>query len=347
MISLKNLNVTFSNDGHTVNALKDVSLEIEKSEIFGIVGYSGAGKSTLVRCINLLTRPDSGDVIVNGDNLTKIDKKTLRKKRTKIGMIFQHFNLFATRTIFENVYYPLKHSKLSERERKEKVEELLKLVDIYDKKDTYPSKLSGGQRQRVAIARALANDPDILLCDEATSALDPQNTTAILKLLKKLNEKLKLTIVLITHEMQVIKSICTRCAVMENGHVVESGSVLEIFSKPKHSLTKDFIETTYHTEDVLETLKENIDDVLDENKKLVRLDYVGSSTLDPIILDIFKRFDVVTSILWGNVEFINKTPIGVLIVSMSGKCKNILHSFEYMRLKDIEVKELILEAKND
>lgn len=277
----------------------------------------------------------------------KIIRERTRKKRMKIGMIFQHFNLFSTRTIFENVYYPLKHSKLKESERIKKVESLLKLVDIYEKRDEYPIKLSGGQRQRVAIARALANDPDILLCDESTSALDPQNTSQILKLLKRLNEELGLTIVIITHEMQVVKSICTRCAVMEDGNIVESKSVLEIFSNPEHRLTREFIESTIQSEEVLETLKNNKDVVVTENSKLVRLDYTGDSTLEPIIVELYKKFDVVTSILCGNIEFIQDTPLGVLIVILKGDCKNILKSFEYMKDKNIRVTELKLEEENE
>ena len=347
MIEIKNVSVAFENKNKVVNALRNVSLDIKEKEIFGIVGYSGAGKSTLVRCINLLTRPDSGEIYIKGEDLTKLSEKELRKKRMKIGMIFQHFNLFSTRTIFENVYYPLKHSKLKESERIKKVESLLKLVDIYEKRDEYPIKLSGGQRQRVAISRALANDPDILLCDESTSALDPQNTSQILKLLKRLNEELGLTIVIITHEMQVVKSICTKCAVMEDGNIVESKSVLEIFSNPEHRLTREFIESTIQSEEVLETLKNNKDVVVTENSKLVRLDYTGDSTLEPLIVELYKKFDVVTSILCGNIEFIQDTPLGVLIVILKGDCKNILKSFEYMRDKNIRVTELKLEEENE
>ena len=199
----------------------------------------------------------------------------------------------------------------------------------------------------MAIARALANDPDILLCDESTSALDPQNTSQILKLLKRLNEELGLTIVIITHEMQVVKSICTKCAVMEDGNIVESKSVLEIFSNPEHRLTREFIESTIQSEEVLETLKNNKDVVVTDKSKLVRLDYTGDSTLEPIILELYKKFDVVTSILWGNVEFIQDTPLGVLIVILKGDCKNILKSFEYMREKNIRVTELKLEEENE
>ena len=244
MIELKNVTKTFSAGSNTVHAVKDVSLVIEKGEIFGIIGFSGAGKSTLVRCINLLERPNSGKVFVDDKDLTALSARDLRKARKKIGMIFQHFNLMPSRTVADNVEYSLFGSGLTKAQKKAKVRELLALVDIADKENSYPSQLSGGQKQRVAIARALANDPKVLLCDEATSALDPQTTASILELLQSLNKKLGITIVVITHEMAVVKQICDRVAVMENGNVVEEGDVFSIFANPKHQITKDFIKTT-------------------------------------------------------------------------------------------------------
>lgn len=217
MIRLEHITKTYVNAGKKFNAADDVSLEIKKGEIFGIIGFSGAGKSTLVRCINLLERPDSGKVFINDKDITALRGAELRRQRKKIGMIFQHFNLFASRTVLQNVIFPIRYNGLSAAERRKKALELLKLVGIADKAGAYPSELSGGQKQRAAIARALASDPEILLCDEATSALDPQTTEAILKLLKSLNAKLGLTIVLITHQMNVVKEICDRTAVMENG----------------------------------------------------------------------------------------------------------------------------------
>ena len=244
MIELKNISKDFGSGEKAVHAVRDVSLSIGSGEIFGIIGFSGAGKSTLVRCINLLERPSSGSVFVAGQDLTALSAKDLRAARKKIGMIFQHFNLMPSRTVAGNVAYPLKGSGLSKEDIQKKVATLLELVGIGDKADAYPSQLSGGQKQRVAIARALANDPQVLLCDEATSALDPQTTKAILHLLKHLNETLGITIVLITHEMAVVKEICDRVAVMEYGRVVEQGEVFTVFAEPKQDITKSFIHTT-------------------------------------------------------------------------------------------------------
>ena len=238
MIELKNISKDFGSGEKAVHAVRDVSLSIGSGEIFGIIGFSGAGKSTLVRCINLLERPSSGSVFVAGQDLTALSAKDLRAARKKIGMIFQHFNLMPSRTVAGNVAYPLKGSGLSKEDIQKKVATLLELVGIGDKADAYPSQLSGGQKQRVAIARALANDPQVLLCDEATSALDPQTTKAILHLLKHLNETLGITIVLITHEMAVVKEICDRVAVMEYGRVVEQGEVFTVFAEPKQAITK-------------------------------------------------------------------------------------------------------------
>ena len=244
LIELKNISKDFGSGEKAVHAVRDVSLSIGSGEIFGIIGFSGAGKSTLVRCINLLERPSSGSVFVAGQDLTALSAKDLRAARKKIGMIFQHFNLMPSRTVAGNVAYPLKGSGLSKEDIQKKVATLLELVGIGDKADAYPSQLSGGQKQRVAIARALANDPQVLLCDEATSALDPQTTKAILHLLKHLNETLGITIVLITHEMAVVKEICDRVAVMEYGRVVEQGEVFTVFAEPKQDITKSFIHTT-------------------------------------------------------------------------------------------------------
>ena len=244
MILLKNLNKTYSTKASEVEALKDVTLNIKKGEIYGIIGFSGAGKSTLVRCINFLEKPTTGEVIVDGKNLGTLSNKDLRIERKKIGMIFQHFNLMKSRTVFENIAYPLRGNGYSKEEINKKVNDLLKLVELEDKSKVYPSELSGGQKQRVGIARALANDPKVLLCDEATSALDPQTTKSILRLLKEVNKKFGITIVVITHEMQVVKEICTRAAVMENGRVVEEGSIFKIFSEPKEKITKSFIDST-------------------------------------------------------------------------------------------------------
>ncbi|WP_458102994.1 methionine ABC transporter ATP-binding protein [Enterococcus faecalis] len=319
MIELKNISVTFQQKKQEIQAVQDVSLTIDKGDIYGIVGYSGAGKSTLVRVINLLQRPTAGTVIINKENILTFSKKELRQQRKKIGMIFQHFNLMKERTIFSNIDFSLKYSGLSKSERCQKISHLLELVGLSEKRDAYPSQLSGGQKQRVAIARALANDPEILLCDEATSALDPKTTGQILALLKKLNQELNLTIVLITHEMQVVKEICNKVAVMENGCVVESNDIVSIFSQPQQPLTKDFIRTATHIDQALTTILEHpkLAD-LDKNQELIEFSYVGDQTNEPLIAQLYSQYQVYTNILYGNVEIVQNVPIGHLIVVLSG-----------------------------
>lgn len=321
MISLKDVSVTFTQPNkETVQAVKNVSLEVDKGDVYGIVGYSGAGKSTLVRVINLLQRPTSGSVVVNQTELTALPAKALREKRKTIGMIFQHFNLMDSRNVFDNVDFSLKYAGISKQERRQKVTELLSLVGLEEKARSFPSQLSGGQKQRVAIARALANDPEILLCDEATSALDPKTTLQILALLKKLNRKLGLTIVIITHEMQVVKEICNKVAVMENGEIIEQGKSVQIFSQPAKPLTKDFIRTATHIDQALETILGSAKfSSLAANEWLVELSYVGDQTNEPLIAQLFSRYQVTTNILYGNVEILQDVPIGSLIVSLSGE----------------------------
>ena len=319
MIELKDISVTFHQPDRQINAVKDVNLTIDKGDIYGIVGFSGAGKSTLVRVINLLQRPTSGEVIIKGENITNLKGKDLRRKRQSIGMIFQHFNLMASRTIFDNVDFSLKYSGKSKQERKEKVTELLELVGLSDKHDAYPSQLSGGQKQRVAIARALVNDPEILLCDEATSALDPKTTLQILSLLKELNKRLNLTIVLITHEMQVVKEICNKVAVMENGEIVEKGDSVTLFSQAEKELTQTFIRTASHIDQALETIL-NSQSFIDSSNDvwLIELSYIGSQTNEALISQLYSRFQVSANILYGNVEIIQDVPLGSLVVSLSG-----------------------------
>ena len=316
MIELKNISVDF--DGF--KAVDDVSLKIEKADAFGIVGFSGAGKSTLVRCINLLQKPSEGEVLIKGENLLNLSEKELRKRRKKIGMIFQHFNLMAQKTARQNVAFALRHSKLSKEEKDQKVAELLELVGLADRAENYPSQLSGGQKQRVAIARALANDPEILISDESTSALDPKTTKQILALLQELNQKLGLTVVMITHEMQIVKDICHRVAVMQNGRLIEEGSVLDIFSNPKEPLTQEFIKTATGIEDALVKIeKQAIVQNLPKDDLLVQLKYAGTSTDEPILNQIYKQFEVTANILYGNIEILDDTPVGEMIVVLSGE----------------------------
>ena len=336
MIELKNVTVDF--DG--LKAVNDVSLTIEEQDTYGIVGFSGAGKSTLVRTINLLQRPTAGEVLIDGENILDLSKKELRERRKKIGMIFQHFNLLNNLTVLDNVIFPIKKDKsLSKEEKKQKALDLLETVGIRDKADSYPSELSGGQQQRCAIARALASDPEILLCDEATSALDPKTTKQILKLLKDLNKKLKLTIVIITHQMEVVKDLCNKCAVMQDGKVVESGSTLDIFSRPQNSLTKEFVETSTNTAETIEEVKANIG-ILGDDEVLAKISYLGQSTTQPIINELYEKFGVKTNILAGNIEFINGTAVGNLIVTLKGDDEELAKVKGYLKEKETDLEIL-------
>lgn len=338
MIKLDSIAKTFYGEGGKVEAVKDVSLEIDDGEIFGIIGLSGAGKSTLVRCINLLERPDCGTVTVDNVELTSLDEKKLRHQRISMGMIFQHFNLMPSRTVWSNIAYPLKKQKLSKEQIDARVTELLELVDLSDKKDAYPNQLSGGQKQRVAIARAIASGPRVLLCDEATSALDPATTLSILGLLKKINKTLGLTIVIITHEMAVVKEICDRVAVMEGGRVVEEGDVLNIFSSPKSSVTKSFIESAANTGKILTLMEEQSPAVaLEPGQVLARLRYHGRSADRAIISWISREYDIDCNIIFGNIEIIKDSAIGTLVLIFSGKKENIEGAVSYLSSNDVSV----------
>lgn len=335
MIELKNISVDF--DG--LKAVDEVSLKIEKADIFGIVGFSGAGKSTLVRCINLLQKPSEGEVLINGENLLNLSQKDLRKRRKKIGMIFQHFNLLNNISVIDNVIFPTRKEKISKEEKIKKAQKLLDLVGIGDKANSFPRELSGGQKQRCAIARALASDPEILLCDEATSALDPKTTKQILKLLGEIKEKIDLTIVIITHQMEVVKDLCNKVAVMQDGKVIEKGTTLEIFSNPKHKLTKEFVETSTNVNQTLEEVKNNLK-VLKKDEFLVKLSYVGEATTEPVINEIYEKFKVKTNVLAGNIEFITNVPVGNLIVTFKAQRENIDKAIEYLIAGGTNVKLL-------
>ncbi|WP_407887862.1 methionine ABC transporter ATP-binding protein [Levilactobacillus sp. N40-8-2] len=340
IIQLKDIDVTFHNKGQTVEAVKNVSLTVERGEIYGVVGYSGAGKSTLVRVINRLQRPSAGSVEVSGQDILGLSPRELRTARTKIGMIFQHFNLMASRTIADNVGYPLK-GRLSRDNRKKKVAHLLDLVGLSEKAEDYPAQLSGGQKQRVAIARALANDPEILISDEATSALDPKTTSSILELLKRLNKELGLTVVLITHEMEAVKEICNKVAVMEAGEIIERGDLVTIFSRPEKPLTQDFINTATQINQALEKIFRQAASLnLSESQQLVQLQYVGASTDAPLITELYKRYGVVSNILYGNVEILQDTPLGNLIVVMSGEPDKLAAAWQYCQDAGISITHL-------
>ncbi|WFA09273.1 ATP-binding cassette domain-containing protein [Tissierella sp. Yu-01] len=345
MIQLIDVSKTFKTDKTNVHAVKDVNLTINDGEIFGVIGYSGAGKSTLVRCINLLERPTKGQVLIDGVDLLHLKEKELRLHRQKIGMIFQQFNLLASRTVLENVAFPLRYRGISKEKITEKVLSLLDLVGIADKSSAYPSQLSGGQKQRVAIARALATDPSILLCDEATSALDPQTIKSILNLLKEVNKKLGITIVIITHEMNVIKEICNRVAVMEDGKVVELNDVISVFSNPQAQITKDFINSTSTLSRIDELIKEKSDLVeLDEDEGIWRLDFYGSETKESIISDISKKYNINPSVIFANVEVISDTVLGSIIIRLRISEKVEKDVIQYLKDKQIRV-EVIKNAR--
>lgn len=337
MIQLKDVNKTFEGGHGGVHALRNVSINIEEGEIRGIIGYSGAGKSTLLRCINLLEKPTGGQVLFKGENLMSLSEKELRQRRKRIGMIFQHFNLMPSRTVYKNVEYPLKGSNLSKAQSREKIIELLELVGLTDKENAYPSQLSGGQKQRVAIARALANDPDVLLCDEATSALDPKTTKSILRLLRELKEKLGLTIVLITHEMEVIKEICDRVSVMEDGYIVEENDVVGIFSNPKARITKDFLETTSNLHRLEGLLTDDEGFLNNRQGVLAKVQYFGETAKDAILSQASRMFDIDISVLYGSFDIIGKTPVGELIVLFAGSDSSVKSGMEYFKTNGLKI----------
>lgn len=339
MIKIVDLEKTYeASGGRRVTALRGVNLHVAKGEIFGIIGESGAGKSTLVRCMNMLERPTSGSVIVDGEDLTKMNDSKLRAARKDISMIFQHFNLLSSRTVFDNVAFPLELVGKKKAEIEAKVLPLLELVGLADKRNQYPSQLSGGQKQRVGIARALASDPKVLLCDEATSALDPQTTKSILNLLKDINEKLKLTIVLITHEMHVIKEICHRVAVIGGGNIVEEGPVAEVFMHPKQQITREFISTVISHELPPFLADVDLSDTPVEGSNLVlRLSFVGDSADEPIMSRLIRDIGVDVNIIYGNIDQIQSTAYGTLIIELSGDDEDIQASLDYLHQQKLGV----------
>lgn len=341
MIELDQVTVEFANDeGQLVTAVNNVNLDIAKGEIFGVIGYSGAGKSTLVRTINMLQPPTSGRVKVNEKDMTQMSLGDLRQARKKIGMIFQHFNLMDSRTVAGNVSFPLQDSGLSKEEIAKKVNHLLDLVGLADKANNYPSQLSGGQKQRVAIARSLANDPDVLLCDEATSALDPMTTKSILGLLKDVNEELGITIVIITHEMSVVKEICDRVAVMENGSVVEVDSILNIFANPQAEITQQFIQSASPTEKGVRDVLANPSALqVHPGDRIIRIQFSGASTGEPLLATLTRQFDVAANILFANIEILQDTPVGTLLVALQGEAENIEAATHYLEEEDVRIHE--------
>ena len=324
MLQLKHIHVCFRGRKQDVHAVRDVSLKVNEGEVYGIVGTSGAGKSTLLRTINLLERPESGEVLIRGQNIANLDGKALRLTRLKIGMIFQHFNLAHSRTVHDNIALALRAANVSETAISHRVPELLELVELSDKEFALPGQLSGGQKQRVGIARALANNPDILLCDEPTSALDLETTESILDLLAGINRRLGITIVIISHEMAVIKKICHRVAVMQDGAIVEENNVYELFSNPTHALTKELVEKSLDL-----TLPERVTDKV--RGVLVRLVYRGERAEEPVLADTVRDHKVHINILHGKIEYVDDRPIGILIISLDGDSANIQRALAHLK----------------
>ena len=334
MINLNNVSKTFYQKGKEIQALKPTNLHVKAGEIFGIIGYSGAGKSTLLRCLNLLETPSEGEVIVDNQVVNKLNRKDLRLYRQKIGMIFQQFNLLSSKTVGENIAFNLKAGDVDPKDIPKRIDELLELVGLSDKKNVYPSQLSGGQKQRVGIAKALANNPKLLLCDEATSALDPVTTKQILSLLKEINRKLGITIILVTHEMEVIKQICDNVAVMENGEIIELNSVYEIFSNPKTKLMQEFIANLHNDEDFEEHLAEHY-----KNETVIRVIFKGEATKEPLIQTLANKYNVTTNILAGRIEYIQNKQLGSLTFSVIGEPNNTEKFVNHLidQVNDVEV----------
>ncbi len=334
MITLKNVKKIYQTKTNSVTAVNNIDLQINEGEIFGIIGYSGAGKSSLIRLLNGLETPTEGNISVAGHNITSIKGKALRDARKEISMIFQHFNLLWSRTVRENISFPLEIAKVPKTRREERVNELIKLVGLEGREDAYPSQLSGGQKQRVGIARALANNPKVLLCDEATSALDPQTTDSILDLLVDINERLGLTIVLITHEMHVIRKICHRVAVMENGKFVEQGRVLDVFKKPQANITKRFVQQVTEPEET----KETVENLLDRypNGKMVQLSFVGEDAEMPLITRLIRDFKVEVNILQGKISQTQNGSYGTLFIHLDGDANEVTSAIEFIRQQRVE-----------
>ncbi len=330
-ISVSNLSKVFEIRDGSVQALDDVSFEVEKGEIFGIIGLSGAGKSTLIRCLNLLEKPSSGTVIIDGDNLQELSEQQLRLKRRKIGMIFQSFNLLMQRNVLDNVCFPMEIAGISKAEARKKAIEYLKVVGLEEKAKAYPSQLSGGQKQRVAIARVLASEPEILLCDEATSALDPETTKSILKLIKEINEKYGITVVLITHEMAVIQEICSRCVVLEYGKLVEENTVEELFRHPKTNAARRLI---FNSSNQVRNMTDG---------KLVRVAFEESNTSEPVIGNLILEFKTPVNILESNISSIGGKSRGQMIIQLPDDEKLSEKMLKYLR----ERESIVIEEVND
>jgi D-methionine transport system ATP-binding protein len=334
IIKVDALSKHYLQKNNIVYALQGISFAVEEGDVYGIIGLSGAGKSTLIRCLARLVTPSSGKVLFLGQDLAAMNKKELLNFRTQMGMVFQHFNLLSSRTVEENILYPLEIAKVVKAKQAHRSDELLSLVGLKEKKHAYPSQLSGGEKQRVGIARALANHPKVLLCDEATSALDPKTTRDVLHLLKDINKKLGVTIVLITHDMEVIKRICNKVAVIEEGKIVEEGLVSEVFSDPQHVTTKHFLQSSTH-EIPAEFFKGR-----SSSRKLLRLRFKGQVTGEPIISEIVRKFDVNANILLGWIDYLQGISLGTLVIELTGPSAGIEKTLSYLADKHVHYEEI-------
>lgn len=334
LIEITAISKSYQHAQKKVPALIDVSLSIEKGDVYGIIGLSGAGKSTLIRTLARLVKPDSGKILFQGKDIADMEGKELREYRQNIGMIFQHFNLLSSRTAAENIAYPLEVANAPKEILEKRVRELLALVDLEEKQDAYPPQLSGGQKQRIGIARAIANHPEILLCDEATSALDPKTTKEILALLRSINQKLNLTIVLITHEMEVIKQICNKVAVIEKGKIIEEGLVTEIFADPQQKTTKNFLQNSSHE------IPRHFFKEISPDRKLLRLSFKGKAAGEPLISQIVRNFNVDANILLGWLDNLQTVVIGTLVIELTGSPEGIQNALSYLNSHNVHYEVL-------
>lgn len=340
MIELKSITKTFFKNNNTVTALSNVSLIVPQGKILGVIGASGAGKSTLLRCVNLLEKPTRGEVIVNGQTLTALSPRQLALARRQIGMIFQHFNLLSSRTVWENIAFPLKLGGMPKLQITSRVQELLALVGLSEKANEYPVNLSGGQKQRVAIGRALASNPKVLLCDEATSALDPATTRSILELLRDINQRFNITILLITHEMSVVKAVCDEVAIISDGRLIERGSVSQVFSFPDTNLAKQFIASSIHTSLPIE-YQQRLSAIADEAKHpVVKLEFTGRSAEATILSEASRLFNVDNNIINAQMDYTGGVKYGIMLIEVAGSAENTRKSLEYYKIKNIDVEVL-------
>lgn len=340
MIRLENISKTFFHNNKPIKALENINIDVPAGQIYGVIGKSGAGKSTLIRCVNLLERPSDGKVFVDNEELTTLSNRQLINIRRKISMIFQHFNLLSSRTVFENIALPLELDGVSKKQIKIKVNQLLKLVDLTEKSNVYPANLSGGQKQRVAIARALANDPKVLLCDEATSALDPETTRSILDLLKNINRNLGLTILLITHEMDVVKQICDQVAVISDGKLIEQSSIGDMFSNPKSDIARQFIQSTLHLnipDDYLQKLSPIHEDGLNP---LLRLNFSGVSVDSPLLSQAAKEFNIDNNIISAQMDYAGGVKFGIMLTEMIGSQQDTKNAIQFLQNNNTKVEVL-------